>query len=106
VDTDHCRGSNRLLLDGATPVLDADGLLSLVLPNRMQGAPRVALGTSLGVEPKRVLEQLRDGARDPDQLSRALRIPAARLAAILLELELGGLIVRNGSLIARRGDVG
>ena len=106
VDTDLCRVSNRLLQDGAIVILDVEDLLDQVFPGVPRGAPGSAPGASLGAEPRRILEQLRDGARDPDQLARALGIPASRLAALLLELELGGLILRDGTRIARRWDVG
>ena len=106
VDSDLCRGSNRLLQDGAIVILDVEDLLDQVFPGVQRGAPQPAPGASLGAEPRRLLHELRDGARDPDQLARTLGIPPSRLAAILLELELAGLILRDGTRIARRRDVG
>lgn len=100
IDTDHCRGSNRLLFDGATPVLDADGLLCLVLPNQASFALPPVARKRVGGEAARVLRCLQDAAQDPDRLSRELGIPPARLASILLELELEGLVVRSGTRLA------
>jgi len=100
IDTDHCRGSNRLLYDGAIPILDADELLWHVLPAALRApiprpvAPRVAGDAG------RVLRLLHEGTQDPDRLSRELALPAARLASILLELELEGLVVREGTRVA------
>ena len=100
VDTDHCRGSNRLLCDGVIPILDAEDLIVAVLGEaaRLEGS-RPAVPSVSG-DAGRVLARLRDATQDSDQLSRQLAIPPARLAAILLELELEGLVTRDGTRIA------
>jgi len=51
---------------------------------------------------QRVLDRLATGPAERDALGRALRISAAELAALLLELELDGRIASDGSRIALR----
>ncbi|MCH6562175.1 MAG: DNA-processing protein DprA [Deltaproteobacteria bacterium] len=100
VDTDHCRGSNRLLYDGAIPILEAEELIVRVLgDNALMCGSRPAAPKVSG-DAGRVLARLRDATQDPDQLSRQLALPPARLASILLELELEGLVTRDGTRIA------
>jgi DNA processing protein len=94
IDTDACRGSNALLREGATPILDAEDLLRTVAPER---ARRVA-----PEDPAHhpVLRALRDGPLDPDALRRVTGLEPAALARELLELELAGLLVREGARVA------
>ncbi len=103
VDTDHCRGSNRLLYDGAIPILDAEELIVCVLGDAAQmcrARPAVPGVPGVSGDAGRVLARLRDAPQDPDRLSRELAIPPARLASILLELELEGLVTRDGTRVA------
>lgn len=100
IDSDLCRGSNALLREAA-PILDADDLrvLAGVSARRgePEGAPRSEKGGGTAAE--RVLAQLRDGPRATDDLVRVLCLPAASLAAVLLDLELEGRIARAGSRV-------
>ncbi len=96
IDSDQYRGSNRLLRDGAAPVLEAaDLLLALGLE------PRAASPTA---QPEgdagRILLALRDGPLDSDRLASLLRLSPAALAPLLLELELADRIERQGSRIS------
>jgi DNA processing protein len=96
IDRAGCAGSNALLRDGASPVLEpADLLTALALeglgPERARRAPACP-----------VLEQLEEGPTDSDELCRALGLPPETLAARLLELELDGQIERQGRRIALR----
>jgi DNA processing protein len=104
VDTELCRGSNRLLREGAAPILDAQDLLhALGLPHAARAAasesPRPALAGLAG----RIWQRLGAGPCDADALARELRIDAARLARTLVELELEGHLVRTGQRISRVG---
>lgn len=105
VDVEHCRGSNRLLKEVAVAVLDGHDLLEEVDPRaalrlRDTAAPAESAGA------RRVLDELAAGPLDPDALARALGLPVARLAPLLLELELAGRIARVGSRLARSGAPG
>jgi DNA processing protein len=101
VDTDLCRGSNRLLREGASPILDAQDLLHAL------GLSEAAVAYARASEPRlaglagRVWEALGAGPRDADTLARELRVDSARLARTLVELELEGRIVRAGQRISR-----
>jgi DNA processing protein len=99
VDTDLCRGSNALLRDGAGPVLEASDLQLALLGSAPQPAPVAARGPG-----DALLARLRDGPADRDALGRVLGLDPAELAALLLELELGGRISRDGNRVSlRRG---
>jgi len=103
IDTELCRGSNRLLRDGAIPILDADDLRAAVL------GPLAAAGRAAAPRPeaspaaRAVLEHLADGPCDVDALGRALGRSSAELARVLLELELDGKLRREGTRLARTG---
>jgi DNA processing protein len=100
IDSDLCRGSNALLREAA-PILDVEDLRVLVgvspRSSEPEGAP--VSETGAGTVAERVLADLRDGPRATDDLVRALCLPAASLAAVLLELELEGRIAREGSRV-------
>ncbi len=94
IDTDACRGSNALLREGATPVLDADDLLRAVAPE-LATEPLAAQR-----EDHPVLRALRDGPLDTDALAERTGLEPAALAHQLLELELAGRVVREGARVA------
>lgn len=102
IDADLCRGSNRLLRDGAIPILDADDLREAVL-GPLAAKPRVPVQASDATPAARaVLEHLADGPCDLDTLTRALGRSPAELARVLLELELDGALRREGSRLSLR----
>ena len=107
VTAERARGSNRLLRDGATPVLDADDVLDILFgPGRdASGGPRgrpaageadrrVAL-ESLDPEVRRVLVAL-DSARGVDAIGREAGVAPGPVRAALGRLELLGLVKRDG----------
>jgi len=103
IDAPTSRGTNRLLRDGARPlldvrdVLDALGIEARVAP----AAPGTGAASGSASEAARaVLACLADGPLDRDALARRLAKPPQALAAALLELELAGLVAcdRDGRL--------
>ncbi len=81
-------GTNRLIRQGAAPLLGADDVLD-ALGIEPPSAARV---TSAVSEPaRRVLGLLADQPRGADELTRITSLGAADVAAALVELELGGL---------------
>lgn len=99
-DSDLCRGSNALLRT-AHPILDAEDLRVLVgvIAARKAARPdqrELEFPESMA---GRVLAELRDGPRGADELVRTLGLPADRLAAVLLDLELAGRIAREGARV-------
>ena len=105
IDGDACRGSNGLLRQSCChPVLesaDLCGLLGLEVDSAA-GAASAPLPEARDPDARSVVEVLRDGPAEVDELARGLRLAAPRLAAVLLELELGGHLVREGPRVALR----
>lgn len=81
------RGTNGLLRNGATPLLDpADALdaIGVVAPERAPVATSAVAAA--------VLAALADGAGSADEAVRATGLPAGAVAGALTELELSGLV--------------
>jgi DNA processing protein len=80
-------GTNRLLRQGAAPLMSADDVLELfgLAASQQRRAPTV------GANAAAVLEQLADGVASADELARATGLEPGPLAAALAELELAGL---------------
>jgi DNA processing protein len=85
-------GTNGLLRLGATPLTSCEDVL-----DALGVAAPVADLPDVTAEAGTVLAALRDGAAGADQLARATRLDAGRMAAALAELELAGLATQaNG----------
>lgn len=81
------RGTNDLIRQGATPLLAAGDVLDALGFERR--APSVG---ALSPRAAAVLGLLADGASTLDELARVARLPSGEVAAVLTELELGGLV--------------
>jgi DNA processing protein len=91
------RGANRLIRDGATPLLEMPDLLNLypgvTAPPPAQGAtPRAPVGAGRSEPERRVLAELAPAGIHLDQLVAVLNRPVGDVLATLLELELAGII--------------
>ena len=102
IDTDLCRGSNRLLRDGAAPALEARDLCDAVL-GPLAPLPLAAPAAPDSPAARAVLDHLADGPCELDGLARALGRAPAELARVLLELELDGRLRREGARLALAG---
>jgi len=95
----ECRGANRLLHQGATPVSDvtelAEVLVSVLPPPASVAGDRWQLG-DVGDSGDRVLAALRTHHWRPDDLARELELDIVTVARRIGALETGGLIVRFG----------
>ncbi|HYY64647.1 MAG TPA: DNA-processing protein DprA [Gaiellaceae bacterium] len=81
-------GTNRLIRQGAAPLTGIEDVLEIFgldQAGRAQQAP-------LGVEATRVLQWLSDSASTVDELTRSTRLDPASLGALLVELELAGVV--------------
>lgn len=95
-------GPNRLISEGACPVVSIDALmelcesLGLARPKRGRAsqAPRLDFG-DLSDDVSRVFENLGNRPRSPDFLAGELGWPASRIWAALLELELRSAVRRH-----------
>lgn len=87
------RGTNRLIRDGATPILEPDDLRRAlgVAPSGAAATPAVAPCT-LSPDEARVFDALSTELRHLDDLAEAVGIPIGALLGTLLGLELGGLV--------------
>jgi DNA processing protein len=95
-------GTNRLLRDGATPILAWDDLPAL-LGLGTTPAPTAPLTCTLGSDEARVLGALTSDPRHIDELALDLGLPIGTLLGALLGLELGGLVEHlPGTLFRRR----
>jgi DNA processing protein len=89
IDAPTSRGTNRLLRDGAKPLLDVRDVLSAIGMRVRPPAPRPRVSTGLSPLAREVLAALVDAPADRDGLCRRLARRPAELASALLELELG-----------------
>lgn len=80
-------GANRLIQDGAYPVLSAEDVLSYL---GFSGKPRKAV--ELSPEEERLYTLLRQGEALPEDLSQELGLPPERVLSLLTLLELKGLV--------------
>ena len=105
IDSELCRGTNRLLRDGATPILEpADAIEAVLGPLARRAAtpdPGAGEGPASSDPARAILGLLADGPLDLDAIARALDRSPAELAGLLLELELTGLVKREGARITR-----
>ncbi|WP_038056035.1 DNA-processing protein DprA [Thermus amyloliquefaciens] len=79
-------GANRLIQDGAYPVLSAEDVLSYL---GLSGRPKKAV--ELSQEEERLFALLRQGEALPEELAQALGLPPERVLSLLTLLELKGL---------------
>lgn len=90
INSEYSFGSNKLLLDGANPLVIMDDLLAdrgLVRDLSAEG------GIDLGEEEKKVLSEiLANGEQTADQLADALKMTAAEINGIVTIMEMKGLV--------------
>lgn len=93
IDSPTSRGTNRLLRDGATPLLSAADMLAL-FDVTIRAAPEPAVRQApcnLSPEEARTLAVLSGDGRSVDEVATAAGFPVGLVLATLLGLELGGL---------------
>lgn len=89
-------GTNRLLRDGAAPILELDDLLSRY-PEVKQ--PPVTDDPDAATPQGAVIALLRGGPRQADELAATLRFPTGQVLALLGMMEIQGLVVQRPGLI-------
>ena len=112
ISSDTSRGTNRLIRDGATPLLSPDelplalGLVSSELPEARAKSIPVAPQCTLSPDEAGVLSALGTDAIQLDDLAPRAGLPIGNLLRLLLGLELGGLVEQlPGSFFRRRTHV-
>jgi len=93
-------GSNRLIRQGASPLLEVDDVLFAL------GVEPVAAASAPAISPaaRAVLERLVDSPRALDELVLACRRDAGEVAAALVELELAGLALESDGVYRPSSD--
>lgn len=90
INSEYSFGSNKLLLDGAMPLVILDDLLPAV---GLEGGLSEEEALLLGDQEKAVLKQLlKSGEQTADQLRNALNIPISELNGIVTVLEMKGIV--------------
>lgn len=83
-------GPNRLIQQGAHPVLSVDDILAVIAPDLLEEQVSLALGdTPLQTK---ILQLIQSGTRDGDQLQRETGVEASEFLSTLTILEINGLI--------------
>jgi DNA processing protein len=100
ITSEMTRGSNRLIQDGATPILDASDVIAAVPAL----AGRQAATEPAGSEPPRpttiagrLLDLAAGGPVHPDELAVRLGLDPTRVARLITELEITGRVVTTAS---------
>jgi DNA processing protein len=92
-------GTNNLLRQGAAPLLGVDDVLQAI---GLERAPPASV--SISASPRQLLAALADGPRSADELARVCGWDGARVSAILVELELAGLVSAADGVYRCRPD--
>jgi DNA processing protein len=88
-------GCNLLIKQGATPVTCAEDILEVIAPQLLTAQSQLALGSTPAETA--IIEQLRAGLRDGDDIQRTTGIAAGEFGVALTMLELAGAIKSLGA---------
>jgi DNA processing protein len=87
-------GPNRLIQQGAHPVLKADDILEVIAPHLLKSQPELVMGSN-SAEIK-ILQLIQNGIRNSDELHRQSKLSAIDFTTTLTMLELNGTIYNLG----------
>lgn len=98
------RGTNRLLRDGATPILSPDDLATILGAPPSHPGPQAVVPApcTLSADEARVLGALTRDERHVDEVTMAAGLPIGTTLGVLLGLELGGLVEQLPGAMYRR----
>src|SRR5690606_31002094 len=98
-------GTNRLLRDGATPLLEAADLLEQYpeLAGAGRAGGRATSGPALTGDAATIYALLEEGPLGLDEVVRRTTLPAPQVRAVVTGLELAGPVERRGGGIGRAG---
>jgi DNA processing protein len=88
-------GCNKLLKQGAHPITCAEDVLEIIAPNLLEEQATLALGST--PEQTRIIELLKSGVRDGDELHMKSGINAIEFSEALTLMEIDGLIRALGA---------
>jgi DNA processing protein len=104
IEVATCEGSNRLIAEGARPLISIAGFVKAV--GGVDVAPRSQAGSSTPPDAGaagRVLERLGTETLAIDQVAARVEMPVAEALAVLTEMELEGLVRQLPGMRFRRG---
>ncbi|MGB4762757.1 MAG: DNA-processing protein DprA [Candidatus Saccharimonas sp.] len=88
-------GCNALIRQGATPVTSAEDILAVLIPKEQSVQAQLALGAN--TTETAILEQLRAGVSDGEEMQRNTGIDARELSTALTMLEITGTVRSLGA---------
>ena len=96
-------GTNRLIQNGASPLLAADDLLNhFKLSFAVSAKPRYTEETASSEEEKKILHRLQEGSCSIDELVEQTALKTEQVSSLLVTMEMDGkVIARPGGLFAR-----
>ncbi|MBI2935994.1 MAG: DNA-protecting protein DprA [Chloroflexi bacterium] len=102
------RGANRLIQEGANPVLQVEDILeelnlSTLTVRGLEAAPSPTMeGAALGEDEARILQHIGHEPVHIDELSRRLRLPIPTVSSTLAVMEIEGLVKQVGGMHYQR----
>ncbi len=90
-------GCNTLLKQGAYLVTDADDVLSIIAPERLQKDNGQELAASATIEEGIIIKLISEGLRDGDEIQQKSGLSASDFATALTMLEINGVIKPLGA---------
>ncbi len=98
ITSDLSKGPVNLIKDGARVVFNPEEILEELGLNRVKSLEsRVENGKNLSEEEKMVLECLENENRHIDEIGRSLKFPSPKISALLLKMEISGLVQSMGA---------
>lgn len=90
-------GPNRLIQQGAHPVLNPSDILEIIAPDLLR--PQVASTLGSNTSEIKIIKLLHTGVRDSDEIQSRSGLKPSELASTLTTLELNGIIANRGGSI-------
>lgn len=87
-------GPNRLIRQGAQPLLSADDVLEVIAPHLLQ--PQTVLALDSNSSEAKIIELLQQGVRKADELQQKSELNTSEFASTLTMLEINGVIRSPG----------
>lgn len=107
VNTPQSIGTNRLIRDGAIPLLQKEDLLDFMKRTDISKPKTISKPLQMSFEDpleQRIIELISDEAVHIDEISRVLHLPAGKIGAILTMLEIKGFVTETNPNTYRKNQ--
>lgn len=91
------KGPIDLIKEGARAVFSPDEILEELGINKVQSAKRIVQSENLSEEEKKILQVLENETRHIDEIGRELQFSSPKISALLLKMEISGLVENLGA---------